>query len=251
MKLIQVQNYQEMSQKAAEIVIEKIKGNPQIHLGLATGGTPEGLYDRLIADHKENHTSYKQVKSFNLDEYIGLSSTNPNSYHYYMAHTLFNHIDINQEDTNLPNGTAENIQEECSRYDEMIDKMGGIDLQILGIGQNGHIGFNEPGTSFASKTQVVDLAQSTIEANARYFDSIDEVPTQAVTMGIASIMKSKEIILLVSGVAKSEALKQLMDGEITEEFPASILKKHQNVTIIADQEALSKYASKRGSAFRD
>ncbi|MGX2958984.1 glucosamine-6-phosphate deaminase [Peribacillus sp. JNUCC 23] len=251
MKLIQVQDYHEMSQKAAEIVIEKIKENTQIHLGLATGGTPEGLYNRLIKDHKESHTSYKQVKSFNLDEYIGLSATNPNSYHYYMADTFFNHIDINQEDTNLPNGTAENIQEECSRYDEMIDKMGGIDLQILGIGQNGHIGFNEPGTSFASKTQVVDLAQSTIEANARYFDSIDEVPTQAVTMGIASIMKSKEIILLVSGVAKSKALKQLMDGEITEEFPASILKKHHNVTIIADQEALSEYASKSESTFRD
>ena len=196
MKLIQVQDYQEMSQKAAEIVIEKIKEESTNHLGLATGGTPEGLYNRLITDHKENHTSYKQVKSFNLDEYIGLSATNPNSYHYYMAHTFFNHIDINQEDTNLPNGTAENIQEECSRYDEMIDKMGGIDLQILGIGQNGHIGFNEPGTSFASKTQVVALAESTIEANARYFDSIDEVPTQAITMGIASIMKSKEIILL-------------------------------------------------------
>ena len=251
MKLIQVQNYQEMSQKAAEIVIEKIKENPQIKLGLATGGTPEGFYNRLIEDHKENHTSYKQVKSFNLDEYIGLSSTNPNSYHYYMAETLFNHIDIDPENTSVPNGTAEDIQEECKHYEETINQLGGIDLQILGIGQNGHIGFNEPGTSFASETHVVALEESTIEANARYFDSIDEVPTQAVTMGIASIMKSKEIVLLVSGIAKSEALNQLLEGEITEEFPASVLKKHQNVTIIADQEALSKYTAKRESAFRD
>ncbi|KRF64515.1 glucosamine-6-phosphate deaminase [Bacillus sp. Soil768D1] len=239
MNIIKVQDYKEMSQSAANIVIRKVKENSKIKLGLATGGTPKGTYDALIEDHMQNNTSYENVTSFNLDEYIGLDSNDPNSYHYYMDQSLFAHININKEQTYLPNGTADNLDKECTRFDKMIETLGGIDLQILGIGQNGHIGFNEPGTSFSSGTHVVALEESTRQANARYFDSIDEVPTHAITMGIATIMKSKEILLLISGEAKAETLKKLIHGEITEEFPASILKKHNNVTIIADQKALS------------
>ncbi|MEJ9231610.1 glucosamine-6-phosphate deaminase [Peribacillus butanolivorans] len=239
MNIIKVQDYKEMSQSAANIVIRKVKENSKIKLGLATGGTPKGTYDALIEDHMQNNTSYENVTSFNLDEYIGLDSNDPNSYHYYMDQSLFAHININKEQTYLPNGTADNLDKECTRFDKMIETLGGIDLQILGIGQNGHIGFNEPGTSFSSGTHVVALEESTRQANARYFDSINEVPTHAITMGIATIMKSKEILLLISGEEKAETLKKLIHGEITEEFPASILKKHNNVTIIADQIALS------------
>ncbi|MFD4820087.1 glucosamine-6-phosphate deaminase [Peribacillus butanolivorans] len=239
MNIIKVQDYKEMSQSAANIVIRKVKENSKIKLGLATGGTPKGTYDALIEDHMQNNTSYENVTSFNLDEYIGLDSNDPNSYHYYMDQSLFAHININKEQTYLPNGASDNLDKECTRFDKMIETLGGIDLQILGIGQNGHIGFNEPGTSFSSGTHVVALEESTRQANARYFDSIDEVPTHAITMGIATIMKSKEILLLISGEEKAETLKKLIHGEITEEFPASILKKHNNVTIIADQKALS------------
>ncbi|MGE7767007.1 glucosamine-6-phosphate deaminase [Peribacillus sp. NPDC096540] len=239
MNIIKVQDYKEMSQSAAKIIIQKVKENSKIKLGLATGGTPKGTYDALIEDHMQNNTSYENVTSFNLDEYIGLDSNDPNSYHYYMDQSLFAHININKEQTYLPNGTADNLDMECTRFDKMIEALGGIDLQILGIGQNGHIGFNEPGTSFSSGTHVVALEESTRQANARYFDSIDEVPTHAITMGIATIMKSKEILLLISGEEKAGTLKKLIHGEITEEFPASILKKHNNVTIIADQKALS------------
>ncbi|PFP42213.1 glucosamine-6-phosphate deaminase [Priestia megaterium] len=240
MNIIQVKNYSEMSAKAADMLISKLHEKPNMNLGLATGGTPKGLYARLIQDHKEHGTSYKHVTSFNLDEYVGMKPQDPNSYHYYMADALFNHIDIDVSNTHVPNGLADTPEEECRRYDEMIQNHGGIDLQILGIGQNGHIGFNEPGTSFNSPTHIVTLEESTRKANARYFNSLDEVPTQAITMGIESIMKSKEILLLISGEAKAEAMYQLLNGEITEDFPASILKKHHCVTIIADQEALAK-----------
>ncbi|MED4023488.1 glucosamine-6-phosphate deaminase [Priestia aryabhattai] len=243
MNIIQVKNYSEMSAKAADMLISKLHEKPNMNLGLATGGTPKGLYDRLIQDHKEHGTSYKHVTSFNLDEYVGMKPQDPNSYHYYMADALFNHIDIDVSNTHVPNGLAETPEEECRRYDEMIQNHGGIDLQILGIGQNGHIGFNEPGTSFNSPTHIVTLEESTRKANARYFNSLDEVPTQAITMGIESIMKSKEILLLISGEAKAEAMYQLLNGEITEDFPASILKKHHCVTIIADQEALAKVST--------
>ncbi|MEC1069602.1 glucosamine-6-phosphate deaminase [Priestia megaterium] len=240
MNIIQVKNYSEMSAKAADMLISKLHEKPNMNLGLATGGTPKGLYDRLIQDHKEHGTSYQHVTSFNLDEYVGMKPQDPNSYHYYMADALFNHIDIDVSNTHVPNGLADTPEEECRRYDKMIQNHGGIDLQILGIGQNGHIGFNEPGTSFNSPTHIVTLEESTRKANARYFNSLDEVPTQAITMGIESIMKSKEILLLISGEAKAEAMYQLLNGEITENFPASILKKHHCVTIIADQEALAK-----------
>jgi glucosamine-6-phosphate deaminase len=239
MKIIEVKDYQEMSTRAAEFIIKKVIQNPCIKLGLATGGTPIGTYKCLIEDHKKNGTSYQQVTTFNLDEYIGLSGANKNSYQYFMNDQLFNYIDVNKAKTNIPSGIADNFQEECNRFEDLIENHGGVDLQILGIGSNGHIGFNEPGTSFNSKTHIVKLADSTIQANARFFHRIEEVPTKAITMGISTIMKSKEILLLVSGDKKKEALFRLLNGEINEGFPASVLKNHPCVTIIADKVAIA------------
>lgn len=219
-------------------MIEKIRSNPDMTLGLATGSTPKGVYAELIKDHLENGTSYEKITTINLDEYIGLPSSDPNSYRYFMNIVLFNHLNIPLENTNLPNGTADDINQECLRYEQLIKDLIDIDLQVLGIGRNGHIGFNEPGTSFKSRTHVVKLAESTRKANARFFESIDEVPTHAITMGIASILDSREIVLLASGSAKAEAIRRLVNGEPDEQFPASALKLHPNVTIIADEEAL-------------
>jgi glucosamine-6-phosphate deaminase len=238
MKLIRTENYTEMSLEAGKIIVDKIRTNPSLTLGLATGSTPKGVYDYLIQDHEENETTYKQVKSVNLDEYIGLSTGDPNSYHYFMNQNLFKHLDINENQTHIPNGAASDLEQECLRYEQLIKELGGIDLQLLGIGQNGHIGFNEPGTPFTSTTHIVTLAQNTREANSRFFNSLEEVPTHAITMGIASILKSKEILLLVSGEGKAEALYKFVNGEISEEFPASALKYHSNVTVIADRDAL-------------
>lgn len=239
MKIIEVKDYQQMSQKAAEYIIDKVTKLPSIKLGLATGGTPVGTYKNLITDHQMKGTSYQKVTTFNLDEYVGLSSEDKNSYSYYMKDQLFNHIDIKQANTHIPNGEAADFQIECNKYEQLMTEHGGIDLQILGIGSNGHIGFNEPGTSFASKTHTVNLAPSTINANARYFNRLEEVPTKAITMGISTIMQSKEILLLISGESKRDALFNLMNGQVNESSPASVLKNHPNVTIIADEAAVS------------
>lgn len=238
MKIIKVKNYDEMSRKAAELFIDKIRRNPEINLGLATGGSPVGLYKQLVQDHEINHTSYKKVKTFNLDEYIGLSGEHPNSYRYFMNEQLFNHLDLNKPNTYVPLGDTENPEQQCSHYEQLLKEHGGVDLQILGIGSNGHIGFNEPGTSFESETHIIELTPSTREANARFFTSIEEVPTHAITMGIASIMRSKEILLLISGDSKQDALAQLLQGAMNENFPASILRTHPCVTLIADEAAL-------------
>lgn len=238
MKLIEAKNYEHMCELAATYISEKVKENPKITLGLATGGTPLGTYEKLIEDFQLGRTSYKQVVSFNLDEYIGLTGNDPNSYRYYMNKNFFNQIDIDLENTFVPNGAAVDLEQECQAYESKIAEKGGVDLQLLGIGSNGHIGFNEPGASFQSYTHVVELTKSTREANSIYFESIDDVPEKAVTMGIASIMKSKEILLLVSGEHKHEALVKLVNGEISEQFPASILKQHPFVTIIADEAAI-------------
>lgn len=238
MKLIRTENYSEMSLEAGKIIVDRIHSYPSLTMGLATGSTPKGVYKYLIEDYKVNGTTYKQVKSVNLDEYIGLQAQDPNSYHYFMRQNLFNHLDINENHTHIPNGAASNLEQECLRYEQLIKELGGVDLQLLGIGQNGHIGFNEPGTSFSSRTHIVTLAENTREANSRFFHSLEEVPTHAITMGIASILDSKEILLLVSGEKKAEALLKFMNGEISEDFPASALKHHENVTVIADRDAL-------------
>ncbi|MCS0673323.1 glucosamine-6-phosphate deaminase [Cytobacillus firmus] len=239
MKIIRTADYNDMSQKAAQLMIEKIRQQPDMTLGLATGSTPKGVYAELIKDHQKNGTSYEKITTINLDEYIGLLSSDPNSYRHFMNSELFDHLDIRLENTHLPNGAAEDMSQECERYEQLIKDLADIDLQLLGIGRNGHIGFNEPGTSFQSRTHVVELAESTRKANARFFNSIEDVPAQAITMGIASILDSREIILLASGSAKAEAIRQLVYGEPDEQFPASALKLHENVTIIADEEALS------------
>jgi glucosamine-6-phosphate deaminase len=240
MKMIEVKDYQEMSKRAADYIIEKVRTSKKLNLGLATGGTPVGTYTSLIEDHKQNSTSYQNVTTFNLDEYVGLSGGNHNSYRYYMNDQLFDHIDIEKVNTHIPRGDVSNIQRECTDYENLLAEHGGVDLQVLGIGSNGHIGFNEPGTSFASNTHIVELAPSTREANARYFDSLEEVPTKAITMGINTIMKSKEILLLISGENKREALSNLLHSSaVNENFPASILRNHPCVTIIADEAAIA------------
>ncbi|RDW20609.1 glucosamine-6-phosphate deaminase [Oceanobacillus chungangensis] len=239
MELIKVKDYDAMSEEACAFLVERINRLENPVLGLATGSTPEGLYKRIIEKYNQNEVSFKNVKSFNLDEYVGLEKDNPNSYYYFMKDKLFDHVDISLNNVRVPNGAAADLKAECEAHEAAIKAAGGVDVQLLGIGANGHIGFNEPGTPFTSTTQVVDLEQSTIEANSRFFDSIEEVPTQAISMGIETIMNSNEILLLVSGENKADALAKLMNGEVTEELPASVLQNHAKVTVIADEAALS------------
>lgn len=239
MNVIQAHDYEQMSRLAAAYIIKQVRLNPSIVLGLATGGTPEGTYRQLIRDHKEFGTSYQKVKSINLDEYVGLSPDHPNSFRQFMNEHLFNHLDIPKEQTQLPDGKASDFIQECKRYDILIERSGGIDLQLLGIGENGHIGFNEPGTSFQTKTHIVNLTESTRKANARFFENLSSVPEQALTMGIQSILQSKRILLLASGNHKAEAIMKLINGKVDEGFPASALNLHHDVTLIADHAALS------------
>ncbi|UFT98563.1 glucosamine-6-phosphate deaminase [Radiobacillus kanasensis] len=240
MQITEVKNYDEMSKKASEIIMKRIQDLPKPVLGLATGSTPEGMYKELVQVYVDGKISFSNTTTYNLDEYIGLPREDKNSYRFYMNDRLFSHVDISKEQTNVPNGMAKDLKEECNDYEESIKKSGGIDVQVLGIGVNGHIGFNEPGTSFQTATHVVNLAPSTIQANARFFESEKDVPKQAITMGIQSIMKSKEILLLISGAKKADAVYQLLHGEVSEVFPASILQQHPNVHLIADEAALSK-----------
>lgn len=243
MKIIKVSNYDEMSRAACEIVLEKVNTTKEFVLGLATGSTPEGLYKCLIHAHQVEKYSFQHVITFNLDEYLGLDENHPNSYHYYMKTKFFEHVDIPTNNIHLPNGMADNINDECQHYDEKIRDAGNIDLQILGLGVNGHIGFNEPGTSFKSRTHFVQLDSLTRKANAKYFHALQDVPQKAITMGIGNIMESKKILLLVSGVKKAAALERLINGEVGEQFPASILKRHKHVTIIADCASLIRFES--------
>ncbi|KHO62282.1 MULTISPECIES: glucosamine-6-phosphate deaminase [Thermoanaerobacter] len=239
MKVIITVNYDEMSKKAAEIVKKQIKEKPNTVLGLATGSTPLGMYKHLIEMYKKGEIDFSNVITFNLDEYIGLSPDHPQSYHYFMFHNFFNHINIKKENVHIPNGIAEDLEEECRKYDEEIEKAGGIDLQILGIGVNGHIGFNEPEESIETKTHVVTLTEDTINANKRFFKSAEEVPRKAITMGLGSIMKAKKIVLLASGKNKAEAIKETIKGQLTTKVPATVLALHPDVTIIIDKEAAS------------
>lgn len=236
MKVIITENYEEMSQKAGEIVSNVVKNNPNAVLGLATGSTPIGMYDYLVKDHLTNGVSYANVKSVNLDEYVGLDANNENSYAYFMSKHLFDRINIDKCNTHLPNGKAQDKQAECDRYNALLETLK-QDVQVLGIGTNGHIGFNEPGTSLDSVTHVVDLTENTIKDNSRLFDDISQVPTQAFSMGIKNIMNSKSIILLASGKNKAEVIKGLVKGKIDISLPASILQLHPFVTVIVDKDA--------------
>lgn len=236
MKLLVVKDYEEMSEVAAKIFKDVITEKPNAILGLATGSTPIGLYKKLIEMNKNKEIDFSNVKTVNLDEYVGLGEEDTQSYRYFMNENLFNNINIDKANTFLPNGLAKDLNEECKNYDRKIDELGGIDIQILGIGGNGHIAFNEPDEFLIEGTHVTNLAQSTIEANSRFFNSKDEVPTRALSMGIGQIMKSRKVLLLIKGEDKVDAVKALLSGDITTHNPASMLKMHKDVTIIIDEE---------------
>lgn len=236
MNLIIANDYEELSDVASKVIIELVKSNPYAVLGLATGTTPLGLYKRLIADHKGNGTSYKHIRTVNLDEYKGLSATHEQSYAYFMRKNFFELIDIELSNTYIENGTAENEEAECKRYDKVL-KLLPCDIQLLGLGENGHIAFNEPNTSFKSTTHVVNLSKSTIKANSRLFKDITEVPKQAYTMGLSGIMRAKKVLILASGENKAEAVYKTVKGEVSEAIPASILQNHNDCTLIIDKAA--------------
>ena len=236
---VKIQTKEKMNAEIAQLFIDTVKQNPNCILGLATGSSPLGVYNNIINAYKAGEVSFKDVKTFNLDEYVGLEGTHEQSYRYFMNHNLFDHIDINKENTHVPSGT-EDYEEKAKEYDTLIEQAGGIDLQILGIGSDGHIAFNEPGTPFNSLTHVAELAESTIQDNSRFFNSVEEVPTKAVTMGLASIMKAKKIVLIATGANKADAIKGLLLDVITEDLPCSILRNHPDVTIYVDRDAYSK-----------
>ena len=235
MNLIIVENYDEISKLAAINIKDVINKKPNAVLGLATGSTPMGTYKELIKMNKENEVDFSKVTTVNLDEYIGLSENDAQSYRYFMNENLFNQINIKKENTFVPNGLAKDIDEETKNYDKRIDELGGIDIQFLGIGANGHIAFNEPSDILISGTHLTELAQSTIDANSRFFNSIDEVPKTAISMGLGQIMKSKKIILLAHGEEKANAIKEALSGKITTKNPATMLQMHKDVTIIIDK----------------
>ena len=236
MKVIIAKDYEEMSKKAFEVMREVVKGNPRAVLGLATGSTPIGLYKNMIEDHKQNCTSYREIRTVNLDEYAGLDYSSDQSYVYFMRSNLFDYIDIDLKNTNIENGKAADRQAECDRYNRLLEGMQ-QDIQVLGIGSNGHIAFNEPGTPFGSVTHIVDLAESTIKDNSRMFKSIDEVPRQAFTMGLKNIMHAKKILILANGANKAKAVYGLVKGEVTEAVPASVLQLHPDCTLVCDEAA--------------
>ena len=240
MKVIKVKNYEELSRTAATIIAGVILSKPDCILGLATGSSPVGTYDQLAAMYEEGILDFSHVKSVNLDEYVGLDGSNDQSYRYFMNTNLFDHVNINKTRTFIPNGLEPDSQKACNDYNQIIQEEGPIDLQLLGLGHNGHIGFNEPGEAFEKETHCVDLTESTIEANKRFFESEDDVPRQAYTMGIKNIMQAKKILVVVSGADKADILKEVLYGPITPEVPASILQLHNDVTIVADEAALSK-----------
>ncbi len=239
MKIIEAKDYQDMSRKAANIISAQIIIKPNCVLGLATGSTPIGTYKQLINWYNKGDIDFSQVSTVNLDEYKGLEPDNPQSYYYFMYENFFKHVNIDLRKVHIPNGMEENIEKECSRYDQLIASLGGVDLQLLGLGNNGHIGFNEPYESFNKTTHCVTLTQSTIDANARFFSATEDIPRYAYTMGIGNIMNANKIVLIVSGSAKAQILKEVVEGPILPNVPASILQLHKDVTVVADQEAAS------------
>jgi len=239
MKIYCTENYQQMSRQAANIISAHIILKPNCVLGLATGSTPIGMYKQLIEWYKKGDLDFSQVKSVNLDEYVGLAPTHDQSYRYFMRTNLFDHVNIDVANTNVPNGLAADPEAECQRYNQVIRDLGGIDVQVLGMGHNGHIGFNEPDKAFELETHVVDLQESTIQANARFFASEADVPRQAMTMGIKSIMQARQILVVVSGKDKAEIVKKAFTGPVVPQVPASILQMHPNVLLVGDKDALS------------
>lgn len=239
MLIYAVKDYQELSRKAASIIAAQIILKPDAVLGLATGSTPVGTYRQLIEGYQKGDLDFSKITSVNLDEYKGLSGDHDQSYRYFMNNNLFNHVNIRKDHTFVPNGLTEDGAEECADYDSRIEALGGIDLQLLGIGGNGHIGFNEPSSVFTKGTHLVTLTQETRQANARFFSSIDEVPTHAYTMGVGNIMAARKVLLLASGENKAKAIYDTVLGPVDPMVPASILQLHPDVTIVADEAALS------------
>ena len=240
MIIYKTKDYQDLSRRAASIIAAQIIIKPDCVLGLATGSSPVGMYHQLIDWYKKGDLDFSEIKTVNLDEYVGLEPTHEQSYRHFMQENLFDHVNINPANTNVPDGLAEDAQAECCRYEALIDSLGGIDLQLLGIGHNGHIGFNEPCAEFPRATHVVDLTKSTIDANARFFASADEVPRQALTMGMGCIMAARRVLLIASGEEKAEAIYQAVCGPVTPQCPASILQLHRDVVIVGDAAALEK-----------
>lgn len=239
MKLYKVSNYEEMSKKAANILAAQITLKPDSVLGLATGSTPLGMYRELVKKYENQELDFSNIKTVNLDDYKGLEPTNPMGYRYYMNQNLFSKVNIDIKHTFIPDSMNENSEMACAKYDAVLEKLGPADIQVLGLGHDGHIGFNEPSDSFSEKTVCADLDERTIEANQRFFANKDEVPKQAYTMGIGTIMKAKKILLLVSGKDKAEILYKVLTAPVTPHIPGTILRFHQDVILIADEAALS------------
>ena len=239
MKIYKAKDYKDMSRKAANIISAQVIMKPNCVLGLATGSTPIGTYDQLVEWYNKGDLDFSEVTTVNLDEYKGLPRTNDQSYYYFMHQHLFDRVNIDPERTNVPNGMEPDAEKECGRYEELIRSLGGVDLQLLGLGHNGHIGFNEPGEAFEKETHCVDLTE-TIEANKRFFASADDVPKQAYTMGIKTIMQAKKILIVVNGENKADIVERAFFGPVTPEVPASILQLHNDVTLVGDEAALAK-----------
>lgn len=240
MKIYKAKDYKDMSRKAANIISAQVIMKPNCVLGLATGSTPIGTYDQLVEWYNKGDLDFSEVTTVNLDEYKGLPRTNDQSYYYFMHQHLFDRVNIDSERTNVPNGMEPDAEKECGRYEELIRSLGGVDLQLLGLGHNGHIGFNEPGEAFEKETHCVDLTESTIEANKRFFASADDVPKQAYTMGIKTIMQAKKILIVVNGENKADIVERAFFGPVTPEVPASILQLHNDVTLVGDEAAFAK-----------
>ena len=240
MKIYKAKDYKDMSRKAANIISAQVIMKPNCVLGLATGSTPIGTYDQLVEWYNKGDLDFSEVTTVNLDEYKGLPRTNDQSYYYFMHQHLFDRVNIDPERTNVPNGMEPDAEKECGRYEELIRSLGGVDLQLLGLGHNGHIGFNEPGEAFEKETHCVDLTESTIEANKRFFASADDVPKQAYTMGIKTIMQAKKILIVVNGENKADIVERAFFGPVTPEVPASILQLHNDVTLVGDEAAIAK-----------
>lgn len=238
MRIYYAKDYDEMSRKAADIIAAQVLLKPNCVLGLATGSSPIGTYKELIARYEKGDLDFSAVTAANLDEYVGLTKDNDQSYAYFMRTNLFDHINIDQTKTNIPDGTNPDAAAECKRYDAALEALGGVDLQLLGIGNNGHIGFNEPSDGFANGTNCVNLTDSTIEANKRFFARKEDVPTQAYTMGVGCIMRAGTVLLIASGAAKSKIICEMATGKVTPQVPASVLQMHKNAIIIADDAAL-------------
>lgn len=240
MNIIIKNNYEEVSQVAADFLLNTVKDKKNAVLGLPTGSTPIGMYEKVVEEHKKGNVSFKDIKTFNLDEYVNLDRDNINSYYYFMNSNLFSHIDIDKNNIHIPNGMADDVEKECREYEEKLQSSGSMDILFLGIGINGHIGFNEPGESFQTTTHVTHLEHNTIEANARFFDKLEDVPTTALTMGMKTILSAKKIVLIATGENKANAVNEMVNGKVTPKMPASVLQLHNDVTIIIDNLAASK-----------